>query len=256
MIYVSYLVGVAPKHCFYRIFQRWGRPPLKKKYPLQELSPGEVGLLGEDWPLTWVWWDSECIFIDEPFFLFLDKLPFLASFCIFSWIFDVNKISMNQTNCWKEIGSPWVRFLPAFQGGFHTPPLPFSDSFSQVVWRSRPLAVILHVGGGEWGEGGGTLGMLGCFFFYGKFGPVFWVPFWSVSSEKNIRRASFDSEVFFHSEVKFQPEHSRLMKFFWGGGGRWTRMWVFFWNLTIVAHQSSRLWGLLESLELDGLDIA
>ena len=28
MIYVSYLVGVAPKHCFYRIFQRWGRPPL------------------------------------------------------------------------------------------------------------------------------------------------------------------------------------------------------------------------------------
>ena len=29
MIYVSYLVGVAPKHRFYRIFQRWGRPPLK-----------------------------------------------------------------------------------------------------------------------------------------------------------------------------------------------------------------------------------
>ena len=32
MIYVSYLVGVAPKHCFYRIFQRWGRPPLIYKY--------------------------------------------------------------------------------------------------------------------------------------------------------------------------------------------------------------------------------
>ena len=28
MIYVSYLVGVSPKQCFYRIFQRWGRPPL------------------------------------------------------------------------------------------------------------------------------------------------------------------------------------------------------------------------------------
>ena len=32
MIYVSYLVGVAPKHCFYRIFQRWGRPPLFSNY--------------------------------------------------------------------------------------------------------------------------------------------------------------------------------------------------------------------------------
>ena len=28
IIYVSYLVGVAPKHCFHRIFQRWGRGPL------------------------------------------------------------------------------------------------------------------------------------------------------------------------------------------------------------------------------------
>ena len=34
MIYVSYLVGVAPKHCFYRIFRRWGRPPLIRFYIL------------------------------------------------------------------------------------------------------------------------------------------------------------------------------------------------------------------------------
>lgn len=47
------------------------------------------------------------------------------------------------------------------------------------------------------GGGGGTLGMLGCFFFYGKFGPVFWVRFGVFLLEK-IRRASLDSEgVFF-----------------------------------------------------------
>ena len=158
----------------------------------------------------------------------LPLFPFLKLFDVqkYLWIKEIaeKKLGVRESVCFQPSKAAFTHLHSLWKRFFQPGGVAFTPSSSDSAC---------------WGANGGSgdTGNAWLFFFYGKFGPVFWVPFWTVSSEKNIRRASFDVKVLF-----FDAKWSRTGKFtpdeVFFEEGEMEKDVSFCWNLTIVAHQN------------------